>query len=89
MLDVIALAIYLVFGVAILRRSSKRIDEGVLPNRWFLILVGVAAATPVIAINGGVVSQTASTVTLAILSSLVFVIGGMIVDSKAMRKRGM
>ena len=85
MLDVIVLAIFLVFGVAVLRRSSKRIDEGVLPTRWLLVLVGVTAATPDIAINAGAVSKTAGTVSMAILSVLVFIIGGMIVDSKAMR----
>jgi hypothetical protein len=76
----------LVVGVWLLIYTGKKVRRcGKVLYAIFNIGFALLAVTPAILIKLGMVSQTATTVSLAIVYFLVFVIGAMRVDSRKIR----
>ena len=80
------LVIGLALAIAFFIVMRRRIGPGTaLPSGAFNIGCGLFAVAPAVLIKVGVIAQTTASVSLAFCYFLVFVIGAMLVDSRAIR----
>jgi uncharacterized protein YneF (UPF0154 family) len=87
-ITVVLLIVGLILAIWFFISARKRISRGTpIPSGIFNIGSGLLAVSPAVLIKLGVIEQTAIAVLLAILYFLVFIIGAMLVDAKAIRMK--